>query len=102
MDHLNRPLLAAYFEVLQTIKAKVPALIDRMTSVGPNSSKTSQTATEAMTGLLKRPWDPTLSSFSQQKLVCYDLKEGFSSVLDQDVIYWYLIFMSTDDCDHLY
>lgn len=68
VDHLNRPLLAAYFEVLQTIKAKVPALIDRMTSVGPNSSKTSQTATEAMTGLLKRPWDPTLSSFSQQKL----------------------------------
>lgn len=63
----------AYFEVLQTIKAKVPALIERMISPGPLTTKTSQATTEAMAGLLKRPWDPALGSLSQQKLVRFHL-----------------------------
>ena len=71
VDQLSRPLLVAYFEALQTIRAKVPSLVDRMTASGPNSSKTAPTVTESLAGLMKRPWDPVLGCFSQQKLVSF-------------------------------
>lgn len=60
---------------------QVPSLVDKMianTSVGGKSATASL---EALNLLLKRPWDPVLSVYSQQKPVCQALPSTLVHVL---------------------
>lgn len=56
IENLNHVTLAAYLDVLQTIKAKVPGLVAKM--VKPSMEQLGKTSSEAFELLLKRPWDP--------------------------------------------
>ncbi|KAK3610444.1 hypothetical protein CHS0354_016623 [Potamilus streckersoni] len=68
VENLSMPLLSAYLDVLQTIRAKAPSLVDKMIAVGSSNIKSPAASTEALTNLLKRPWDPVINTLSQQKL----------------------------------
>ncbi|XP_076105175.1 uncharacterized protein LOC143073479 isoform X2 [Mytilus galloprovincialis] len=66
IENLSIQMLASYLDVLQTLRAKLPTMIDKMVAVGLASGK-SATSIEALHLLLKRPWDPVLSTYNQQK-----------------------------------
>ncbi|XP_014777287.1 KAT8 regulatory NSL complex subunit 3 [Octopus bimaculoides] len=68
LENLPRHLLAAYLDVLQTLRAKIPTLVDRMIAQSAAITRQgSAVSLDALNLLLKRPWDPVYSTLSQQK-----------------------------------
>ncbi|XP_076463994.1 KAT8 regulatory NSL complex subunit 3-like [Babylonia areolata] len=66
LDNLSVHLLACYLDALQTLKAKVPSLVEKMVSGAP--PKHPSLSHESLGLLLKRPWDPVGTALTQQKL----------------------------------
>ena len=58
-DVLPKPYLASYIDVLQTLKSKVPVLVEKMISAKVHNHPLGVVSNEGLRILLKRPWDPT-------------------------------------------
>lgn len=57
MEHLPPSYLAAYLDIMQTLKSKVPSLVDKMIFWKPGNVNQDLLAT-----ILKKPWQPTLTN----------------------------------------
>ena len=70
IENLPKSYLVSYVDVIQRLRSKVPYLIDKMIAVKTPETPggTSEVAREGLRILFKRPWDPSLTFISQQKL----------------------------------
>ncbi|KAG7190135.1 hypothetical protein KM043_006267 [Ampulex compressa] len=68
-DYLPQEYLGIYLDILQTLRLKIPQLIDKMIAVQPNiNAKTGSITWETLGSLLKRSWDPIASSLNSNRL----------------------------------
>ncbi|XP_076650445.1 reduction in Cnn dots 1 [Halictus rubicundus] len=68
-DHLPQEYLGIYLDILQTLRLKIPQLIDKMIAVQPNiNAKTGSITWETLGSLLKRSWDPIAPSLNSNRL----------------------------------
>ncbi|KAK3734427.1 hypothetical protein QZH41_019759 [Actinostola sp. cb2023] len=67
VDGLSIPLLACYLDILQTLRAKAPSLVDRIVSNHSSQRRGPAANTEALSLLLKRPWDPSHGLVTEHK-----------------------------------
>lgn len=61
MDHLPPTYMAAYLDILQTMKSKMPALVDKMMLLRPVSSQP-----ELLAPVLKPSWEPCVAHKSRK------------------------------------
>ncbi|KAJ8686983.1 hypothetical protein QAD02_022777 [Eretmocerus hayati] len=67
-DHLPQDYLAIYLDVLQTLRQKIPQLIDKMIAQQPNiNCKGSSVSWETLAPLLKKTWDPVAHALNGSK-----------------------------------
>jgi regulatory NSL complex subunit 3 len=57
MEYLPSTYLAAYLDIMQTLKAKLPSLVDKMIFWRPGNVNK-----ELLAPILKRPWHPALNN----------------------------------------
>uniref|UniRef100_T1IM69 KAT8 regulatory NSL complex subunit 3 n=1 Tax=Strigamia maritima TaxID=126957 RepID=T1IM69_STRMM len=67
VDQISHPYLAAYMDILQTLKAKIPSLIDKMVAPSLVANRVGAKTAEAVALVLKRPWDPVTPQFVSHK-----------------------------------
>lgn len=68
MDNLSRDSLVIYFDILQTLRAKIPQLIDRMIAPVPNAVvKPGSIPLESLNAVLKRSWDPLATCMNNNR-----------------------------------
>ncbi|CAB4065444.1 KANSL3 [Lepeophtheirus salmonis] len=67
-EHLPRHHIATYLEVLQSLRAKMPTLVDKMTSGKLPMDISTQLAKEGLQLLIKRPWDPVVTSLGEENI----------------------------------
>ncbi|XP_054001417.1 KAT8 regulatory NSL complex subunit 3 [Hylaeus anthracinus] len=68
-DHLPQEYLGIYLDILQTLRLKIPQLVDKMITVQPNiNAKTGSITWETLGSLLKRTWDPITSNLNSNRL----------------------------------
>ncbi|CAK9807759.1 KAT8 regulatory NSL complex subunit 3 [Anthophora quadrimaculata] len=68
-DHLPQEYLGIYLDILQTLRLKIPQLIDKMIAVQPNiNAKTGSITWETLGSLLRRTWDPVTLSLNSNRL----------------------------------
>ncbi|XP_014485013.1 PREDICTED: KAT8 regulatory NSL complex subunit 3 [Dinoponera quadriceps] len=64
-EHLPQEYLVIYLDILQTLRPKIPQLIDKMIAIQPNiNSRTGSVTWETLGYLFKRSWDPVSQSLS--------------------------------------
>ncbi|CAG7819388.1 unnamed protein product [Allacma fusca] len=69
MDNLSLEYLGYYLDILQTLKSKVPTLVEKMITASASGGKCNRaTNVEALNLLLKRPWDPYATAIHTSKL----------------------------------
>lgn len=56
--------------MFQTLRRKIPQLIDRMMNTAGASGRFGPTSVEGLSNLLKRTWDPVAPSLPAFKPVC--------------------------------
>lgn len=69
-DHLPQQYLAIYLDILQTIRQKIPQLVDKMIAVPPSAnSKGTSITWETLAPLLRKTWDPVAPILNANKPV---------------------------------
>ena len=69
-DMLPMEYLAAYLDIMQTLRAKCPALVDKMVAGRILKEEgLGKVTKDGVRILFKKRWDPANSSINQQKLV---------------------------------
>lgn len=69
-EHLPHEYLPIYLDILQTLRAKIPQLIDKIISAQPNlTGKNGSITWETLGTLLKRSWDPVSAILNANKPV---------------------------------
>ncbi|XP_022672222.1 KAT8 regulatory NSL complex subunit 3-like [Varroa jacobsoni] len=64
IENLPVSYCSSYVEILQTLNAKIPSLVQRLFSRCSGGFYKSSTANDSLLQLLKRPWDPAASLLS--------------------------------------
>lgn len=69
-DYLPQEYLVIYLDILQTLRLKIPQLIDKMIAVQTNiNGKGGPVTWETLGSLLKRSWDPVIQTLNSNKPV---------------------------------
>lgn len=85
-DHLPQEYLGIYLDILQSLRLKIPQLIDKMIAIQPNiNAKTGSITWETLGSLLKRTWDPITPSLNSNRLVSI-----FYCIIYYNIFYIYI------------
>ena len=68
----RRPYLAAWLDILQTLRAHLPGLVDRLLAAPTGGfqldSRARAVSREGLSLLLRRPWDPAATGLTRRRL----------------------------------
>ncbi|XP_019768295.2 KAT8 regulatory NSL complex subunit 3 isoform X2 [Dendroctonus ponderosae] len=67
LDNLDQQNLSSYFDILQTLKSKVPKFVEKLLNTPISGSRTGPLSNENLLQLMKKPWDPIEISLAQDK-----------------------------------
>ena len=72
-DYLPQEYLVIYLDILQTLRLKIPQLIDKMIAVQTNiNGKGGPVTWETLGSLLKRSWDPVTQTLNSNRPVSFN------------------------------